>query len=199
MKKILHVISSPRGAESFSIQLGNAIVDKITATYPGSTVKESNLVEKQYPHLEEAQITSFFTPEQYRTRENIEAIRHSDESIQEIMEADTIVIGAPFYNFSIHSTLKAWIDHIVRVGVTFNMSEKGYEGLVSGKKVYIAIASGGIYSEGVMQPYDFAGPYLKAILGFIGITDVNIFRVEGTAIPELKDAALGKAIDSIVL
>ncbi len=178
MKKILHVISSPRG---------------------GSTVKESNLIEKQYPHLDEAQITSFFTPEQYRTPENIIAVRHSDESIREIMEADTIVIGAPFYNFSIHSTLKAWIDHIVRVGVTFNMNEKGYEGLVSGKKVYIAIASGGIYSEGVMQPYDFAGPYLKAILGFIGITDVNIIRVEGTAIPGIKDSALGKAIDSIVL
>lgn len=199
MKKILHVISSPQGEASYSIKLGNAIVEKIKATYPGSTLKETNLVKKQFPHLEEAQINSFYTPKESRTPENIEAIRHSDEAIREIMEADTIVIGAPFYNFSIHSTLKAWIDHIVRAGVTFNMNEKGYEGLVNGKKVYLAIASGGIYSEGVMQPYDFASPYLKAILGFIGMTDVTTIRVEGTAIPGLKDVALEKAISSIAV
>ena len=199
MKKILHIISSPRGDESFSIKLGNAIVEKIVATHPGSTVKESNLVKKQFPHLEEAQITSFYTPVAKRTPENIEAIRHSDEAIAEIMEADTIVIGAPFYNFSIHSTLKAWIDHIARAGVTFRFTENGYEGLVHGKKVYIAVASGGIYSEGIMQSYDFGAPYLKAILGFLGISDVNIIRVEGTAIPGIQDTALEKAINSIVL
>jgi FMN-dependent NADH-azoreductase len=199
MKKILHIISSPRGEESFSIKLGNSIVEKIQAAYPGSTVKVNNLVEKQYPHLEEAQITSFYTPEEYRTPEGVEALRHSDEAIGEIMEADTIVIGAPFYNFSIHSTLKAWIDHISRVNVTFRFTETGPEGLIHGKKVYIAIASGGIYSEGAMQSYDFSAPYLKAILGFLGITDVTIIRVEGTAIPELKDSALEKAVNSFVL
>lgn len=200
MKRILHIISSPRGEESFSIKLGNAIVERIKSAYPGSTVKESNLVEKQFPHLEEAQITSFFTPEEYRTPENIEAIRHSDEAIREIMEADTIVIGAPFYNFSIHSTLKAWIDHISRAGVTFRFTENGsFEGLVHGKKVYIAVASGGIYSEGAMQSYDFSAPYLRAILGFLGITDVNVVRVEGTNIPGIQDSALEKAINSIEL
>lgn len=199
MKKILHIISSPRGEESFSIKLGKSIVEKIQAAYPGSTVKENNLVEKQYPHLEEAQITSFYTPEEYRTPAAIVALRNSDEAIGEIMDADTIVIGAPFYNFSIHSTLKAWIDHISRVNVTFRFTENGPEGLIHGKKVYIAIASGGIYSEGAMQSFDFSAPYLKAILGFLGITDVNIIRVEGTAIPEVKDSALEKAINSIVL
>jgi FMN-dependent NADH-azoreductase len=199
MKKILHIISSPRGEESFSIKLGHAIVEKIKSTYAGSTVKVNDLVKNQFPHLEEAQITSFFTPTQHRTPENIEAIRNSDKAIGEIMEADILVIGAPFYNFSIHSTLKAWIDHISRAGVTFRFTETGYEGLVHGKKIYIALASGGIYSEGAMQPYDFCGTYLKAIFGFLGMTDVTVFRVEGTAIPGVQDSALEKAISSIIL
>jgi len=199
MKKILHIISSPRGSESFSIKLGNAIVDKIKSEYPGSTVKENNLPKNQFPHLDEAQITSFYTPEEFRTWENVDAVRNSDEVINEILEADILVIGAPFYNFSIHSTLKAWIDHIARAGVTFRFTETGYEGLVHGKKAYIAVASGGIYSEGAMQSYDFSAPYLKAILGFLGITDVSVIRVEGTAIPGLQDSVLEKAISSIVL
>ena len=199
MKKILHIISSSRGEKSFSIKLGNAIVEKIKTTYPGSTVKETNLVEKQFPHLYEAQITSFFTPTENRTPENNEAVRYSDEAISEIMEADIIVIGAAFYNFGIHSTLKAWIDHIARVNVTFRFTESGPEGLVHGKKVYIAVASGGIYSEGVMQSFDFAAPYLKAILGFLGITDVTVIRVEGTEIPGVKEYTLEKSISNIVL
>ena len=199
MKKILHIISSSRGEKSFSIKLGNAIVEKIKTTYPGSTVKETNLVEKQFPHLYEAQITSFFTPTEYRTPENNEAVRYSDEAISEIMEADIIVIGAAFYNFGIHSTLKAWIDHIARVNVTFRFTESGPEGLIHGKKVYIAVASGGIYSEGVMQSFDFAAPYLKAILGFLGITDVTVIRVEGTEIPGVKEYTLEKSISNIVL
>lgn len=199
MKKILHIISSPKGEESFSIKLGNKIVEKIKATYPGSTVKVNDLVKNQFPHLEEAQITSFFTPPQHRTPENIEAVRNSDRVIAEIMEADILVIGAPFYNFSIHSTLKAWIDHVSRAGVTFRFTETGYEGLVHGKKIYIALASGGIYSEGAMQPYDFCSTYLKAIFGFLGMTDVTVFRVEGTAIPGVQDSALEKAFNSIVV
>ena len=199
MKKILHIISSPRGSESFSIKLGNAIVDKIMSEYPGSTVKENNLPKNQFPHLDEAQITSFYTPEEFRTWENVEAVRNSDEVINEILEADILVIGAPFYNFSIHSTLKAWIDHIARAGVTFRFTETGYEGLIHGKKIYIALASGGIYSEGVMQSYDFCATYLNAIFGFLGMTDVTVFRVEGTAIPGIQDSALEKAIGNIVL
>src|SRR5882762_1506531 len=108
MKKILHIISSPRNGASFIIQLGNAIIDKIKAAHPGRTIKERNLVKTQFPHLEEAHLTSFFTPPENRTPENIEAVRHSDEAIREIMEADILVIGAPLYNFNIHSSLKAW-------------------------------------------------------------------------------------------
>jgi FMN-dependent NADH-azoreductase len=197
MKKILHIISSPRGDASFSIKLGNAIVDKIQSAYPGSTVNESNLVKEQFPHLEEAHITSFFTPVESRTPENDAAIKHSDEAIKDIKDADIIVIGAPLYNFSIHSTLKAWIDHIARAGITFVYDKNGPQGLIKGKKLYIAISSGGIYSEGPMKTYDFIEPYLRAVLGFMGMTDISVFRVEGTSIPGIKDTALEKGINSI--
>lgn len=199
MKNILHVISSPRNGASHSIRLGNAIIEKIKAAHPGSTVKEINLVRKQFPHLEEAHLASFFTPPESRTPENIEAIRHSDDAIREVMEADVLVIGAPLYNFSIHSSLKAWLDHVVRAGVTFRYDSNGAEGLVKGKKAYIALASGGIYSEGPMQPHDFVAPYLKQILGFIGITDVTVQRIEGTAIPGMQDIAVEKGLSGIVL
>jgi FMN-dependent NADH-azoreductase len=127
-------------------------------------VKESNLVKQQFPHLEKAHLTSFFTPAENRTPANIAAVKHSDEAIEEIKAADIIVIGAPLYNFSIHSALKAWIDHIVRAGITFRYDENGPEGLLKGKKVYIALSSGGMYSDGPMKPLDFVEPYLKHIL-----------------------------------
>ena len=199
MKKILHIISSPRGEASLSIKLGNAVIEKIKTEYPGSTVKETDLVTLHFPHLEEAHLTSFFTPVENRTPANIEAARHSDEAIQEIEDADIVVIGAPLYNFSIHSSLKAWIDHIVRAGITFKYDESGPEGLLKGKKVYIALSSGGIYSEGPWKPFDFVEPYLKHILSFIGLSDITIFRVEGSSIPGVQDTALEKGISSIHL
>lgn len=199
MKKILHIISSPRGAASLSIQLGNAIVDQLIAKYPGSTVHENNLVKNQFPHLEEAHLASFFTPAENRTTENIQAVKHSEDAIDEIREADIIVIGAPLYNFGINSALKAWIDHIVRSGVTFKYDENGAAGLINGKKVYIALASGGIYSDGPMKPFDFVVPYLKHILSFIGLSDITVFRVEGSSIPGMKDTALENGISSIHL
>ncbi|MFD1256814.1 FMN-dependent NADH-azoreductase [Mucilaginibacter terrae] len=197
--KILHLISSPRGAASFSIKLGNAIVEKLQAANAAATVKVHSLIDTPFPHLEEAHLNSFFTPAESRNPEQAEAVKHSDGAIAELMDADTIVIGVPMYNFSIHSTLKAWIDHIARAGITFKYSENGPEGLVKNKKVYLAISTGGVYSEGPMKSYDFTEPYLRAVLGFLGITDITALRVEGVNMPDLKDSALDKAIEKIVL
>ncbi|MFA6249004.1 MAG: NAD(P)H-dependent oxidoreductase [Mucilaginibacter sp.] len=199
MKKILHIISSPRGAASFSIKLGNAIIEKLKAEYPGSTVKETDLANQHFPHLEEAQITSFFTPAENRTPENIIAVKHSDNAIKDIVDADIIVIGAPMYNYTIPSALKAWLDHIIRAGVTFKYDENGLQGLIKGKKVYIAETSGAVYTEGPMQSFDFIAPYLKAVLSHIGLTDVTIFRIEGTSIPGVQDTAVEKGLNSIIL
>jgi FMN-dependent NADH-azoreductase len=195
--KILHLISSPRGEASFSIKLGNAIVEKLQSANADSTVKIHNLVKHPFPHLEEVHLNSFFTPLESRTPELTEAVKHSDDAIAELQEADAIVIGVPMYNFSIHSTLKAWIDHIARAGVTFRYGENGPEGLVKGKKVYLAIATGGVYSEGAMKAYDFTEPYLKSVLGFLGMTDVTAYRVEGVNMPQFKDNAMDKALSSI--
>jgi len=193
---ILHIISSPRKGESYSIKLGNGLVEKLQAANPGSTVKVHDLTNKPFPHLEEAHLQSFFTPAENRTPEQQEAVRHSDEAIAEIQAADVIVIGAPLYNFGIPSTLKAWVDHIARAGVTFRYTANGPEGLIKGKKVYVAVSSGGVYSEGPMASYDFVAPYLKAVLGFLGMTDVTVARVEGVAIPDLQATALEKGLAS---
>ena len=199
MKKILHIISSPRGAASISIQLGNAIIEQIKETYPGSTVTERNLVTQHFPHLEESHLTSFYTPADQHTEANKIAVQNSDEAIAEIFDADIIVIGAPLYNFTIHSALKAWIDHIVRKGITFDYDQNGPEGLVKGKKVYLAVATGGVYSEGPMQAYDFVVPYLRTILAFQGLTDISVFRVEGSNVAELAPDALQNGLNSIVI
>lgn len=199
MKKLLHIISSPRGEASYSIKLGNAIIEKLQAEYPGSTVKEVNLVDLHFPHLEEAHISSFFTPAESRSAALQEAVRHSDDAIAELQEADIIIIGAPMYNFSIHSSLKAWLDHVVRAGVTFKYDTGAPESLIKGKKVYIAESMGGVYSEGPMKSWDFITPYLQTVLPFIGLSDLSFFRVEGTNIPGVKETALEKALASISL
>jgi FMN-dependent NADH-azoreductase len=199
MKKVLHVISSPRGEASFSIKLGNAIIDKIKSANQDIEVEKFNLIENSFPHLEESHLTSFFTPAESRNEAQLVAVSHSDNAIQQILDSDILVIGAPLYNFGIHSSLKAWIDHIARAGITFSYGENGPEGLIKGKKVYIALSSGGIYSEGPAKGFDFVEPYLRSVLGFLGLTDITVFRIEGTALPGHAEIAVEKGLNSIIL
>ncbi len=199
MKNILHIISSPRGEASYSIRLGNAIIDKITNLHPGSVVKVRNVAQDNLPHLSASHLESFFTPQDQWTTKNAETVRESEEALAEVFEADVIVIGAPLYNFGIPSSLKAWIDHVVRSGRTFRYGENGIEGLLKDKKVYVALASGGIYSDGPMQFMDSVSPYLKNVFSFIGINDFEIVRAEGTSMPNLMETALEKGIDSITV
>lgn len=198
MKKVLNIVTSPMGPYSFSNNLANALIAKICDAHPGSMVKVRDLNENPSPHLEESHLQSFFTPPDLHSEDHKEAIQHSNEAIDEIVEADIIVIGVPMYNFSIPSTLKAWIDHIIRRGVTFRMTETGESiGMVNGKKVYLCISTGGIYSEGPMKMFDYTEPYLRTILSFTGMTDITTYRVEGSAIPGIKEVALDVAISKI--
>ena len=199
MKHILHLSSSVRGHESFSLQLGNAIVRQLLEKYPDSVVEDVDLLHTNIPHLDSGHLRAFFTPPEKLTADDIHARRYSDAAIDQLMKADIIVIGAPLYNFGISSTLKAWIDHITRAGKTFRYDEHGPEGLVKEKKVYIAMSSGAVYSSGSFQSYDFVSPYLKTMLGFLGMTDVTIFRVEGVNVAGLKEEALKKGIESITV
>jgi FMN-dependent NADH-azoreductase len=197
MKKILNIISSVKGGDSFSIKLSDTLIEKLLLANPDSTVNTRDLTKNPFPHLEESHLTSFFTPQEMRTDENKEAVKHSEAAIKELMESDIIVIGVPMYNFGITSTLKAWIDHICRAGVTFSYADGAPKGLVINKKVYLTIASGGVYSDGPMKSYDFTESYLTKTLGFLGMTDINVFRVEGTMVPDLKETAWPKAVESV--
>lgn len=195
--KILRLTSSFRGEDSMSLQLGNAIVAKYKNQDPNTVVTTRDLVKNEIPHLNGLHFTAFFTPTENHTPDLKSAISYSEEAVNELLANDVVVIDVPMYNFGIPSSLKAWIDHIVRAGITFKYTENGVEGLLKVKKVVLVIASGGIYSDGPMKEFDFTENYLKKILGFIGITDITTFRVEGTAVPEIKATALSKAIEAV--
>lgn len=197
MKHILHLKSSIQGSASYSIRLGDAIIEKIQDKHPGSSLEEVDLAEMEIPHLNPALFRTFFIPGDQLTEEEKATIRLSDDFVKQLFAADIIVIGAPLYNFTIPSSLKAWIDYITRPGITFGYGENGPVGLVTGKKIYVAMSSGGVYSEGPGKANDFVAPYLKAFLGLLGITDLTVVRAEGLKVEGLKEHAMDKAIDSI--
>jgi FMN-dependent NADH-azoreductase len=199
MKNILHIISSPRGEESVSIKLGNAIVEQITETFPGSTATELDLTKNPLPHIDEVTVSALRTPADQHNEIQKEIIKASDTAIVQLFEADIIVIGVPLYNFGVPSHLKSWLDHVVRAGKTFKYTAEGPKGFVEGKKVYIAFSSGAIYSDGPYKEFDFATPYIKAVLAWIGIHDVTVYRAEGLGIPDLQGTALEKAIEAIAV
>jgi FMN-dependent NADH-azoreductase len=199
-KKILHIISSPRNEASVTKKLGNVIIEKIQDKYPGSVVTERNLVTSDFPHLNESQIGAWFTPNEQRTPEQLELVKLSDDAIAEILDADIYVIDAPFYNFSIPSSLKAYLDHIVRGGITFRVNEQGqFEGLLTNKKAYIATASSGVYTEGPLVSFDYMSPYMKFILGFLGVEDVSFVRVQGLRLEGIKETAFETGVASIAI
>jgi FMN-dependent NADH-azoreductase len=198
MKHILHLKSSLQGAASYSIKLGDAIVTKIQEKYPDSTLEELDLVGSAMPHLTPSSLRALFAPAEHLTDEERQAKNFSDTLVKQLLAADIVVIGAPLINYTIHTSLKAWIDHVTRPGVTFGYGADGLPaGMVTGKKVYVAMSSGGVYSEGPGKANDFVAPYLKAFLGFLGMTDLTVFRAEGLKVPGIKETAMEKAINSI--
>jgi FMN-dependent NADH-azoreductase len=184
MANILHINSSVRTEGSLSRQLTGEFLAKWQAANPADAVAERDLAAEPVPHLTEQMMGAFFTPAEQRTPEQANTVRLSDSLVDELLAADVIVIGAPMYNFSVSSTLKAWIDHIARAGRTFQYGATGAVGLVTGKKVFIVTATGGVYSEGPLQANDFLATYLRSVLGFLGMTDITFVRAEGLAMGE---------------
>jgi FMN-dependent NADH-azoreductase len=193
MMNILFVTSSPRGGESYSHRVARRVVDDLIARNPGARVVVRDVASQPLPHIDAAFGTGRVVPAEKRSDTDWQALELSDTLVDELLAADVIVIAAPMHNFGLPSSLKAWIDHIVRPGRTFSYSEKGPQGLATGKKAVFVLARGGVYSEGPMQGFDFQEPYLRAVLGFIGITDVEVVRVEGVAFGE---EAAGQALRS---
>jgi FMN-dependent NADH-azoreductase len=184
MAKVLHIDSSVRTTGSLTRQLGAEFIAKLQAADAATTVVTRDLASSPVPHLTEQVIGAYFTPADQRNADQAHAIKTSDTLVDELLAADTIVIGAPMYNFSITSGLKAWIDHIARAGRTFQYGANGAEGLVTGKKVYVIVATGAAYSAGPYQPYDYTTTYLRAVLGFLGMTDLTFIVAEGVALGE---------------
>ena len=181
---ILFVSSSPRGGESYSYRVARRIVDDLIARNPGARVVVRDVARQPLPHIVSAFASGRTVPAEKRSDADWQALALSDALVDELFAADVIVIAAPMHNFGVPSSLKAWIDHIARPGRAFTYSDKGPQGLVTGKKAVFVFARGGVYSEGPMQAFDFQEPYLRAVLGLIGITDVEIVRVEGVAFGE---------------
>jgi FMN-dependent NADH-azoreductase len=184
MKNILFVPSSPRGWDSYSHRIARRIVDDLKARDPEARVVVRDVAKQPLPHIGAAFAHGRVVPAEKQTDADRKALALSDTLVDELFAADVIVIAAPMHNFGVPSSLKAWIDHIVRPGRTFSYSDKGPEGLVKGKKAVLVIARGGVYTEGPMQSFDFQEPYLRTVLGLIGLTDVEVVRVEGVAFGE---------------
>lgn len=188
MATVLHINSSVRPG-SLTRQLGGEFVAKWKETHPSDTIVSRDLGATPVSHLTEQVVGAFFTPADQRNADQAHAVKISDTLIDELFAADTIVIGAPMYNFSVPSGLKAWIDQIARVGRTFQYGANGPQGLVTGKKVYVIVASGGVYSEGPAAGYDHVTTYLRAVLGFLGMTDITFIVAEGVSKGEDAAAA----------
>jgi len=184
--KILHIDSSILGDNSVSRQLSAAIVDTLRNKLPHATVTSRNVAHDEIPHLSGEIVSAAFTPEADWTDTQRKERARTNELIEEFLASDVVVIGAPMYNFSVPSQLKAWIDRIATAGRTFKYGPNGPEGLAGGKKVFIASSRGGIYSTEQGKLMDFQEDYLKTVMGFVGITDVHFVRAEAVNMGEDK-------------
>ena len=193
MSSILLLTSSPR-ADSLSTPIAVDLAEKLKNQKPGSVVVRRDLASNPLPHIDDLFTGAIRKPADARTTEEIAAIKTSDELVAELFAADTIVISTGLINFNIYSSLKTWIDNVARAGLTFKYTESGPVGLVTGKKVYVVLTSGGVYSQGPAAPLNHAVPYLKSVLGFLGITDIETIYVEGLAFgPEAAEKAIDAA------
>lgn len=193
--KILHISCSPRGRASESLRLSQEILGCLLKFYPAAAVVTRVLVGGEIPPVDADYATSQQSSEDI-SPDGSAAL--SDELIRELESSDVVVIGTPMHNYTVPSALKAWIDHIARVRRTFNVGAEGKVALLEDRPVFVAISSGGRFSgERARQP-DFLTPYLKAILGMVGLHDLTFFSVQGTAFgPDAVAQARARTTDAL--
>lgn len=198
--KLLHLDSSALGTASVSRELTAAVVEAQLRVAPGATVAYRDLAASPPDHLshELAQVVKFQKGEDLSERQKAERAL-TDELVEEFLAADVIVIGAPMYNFSVPSQLKAWMDRIAQAGRTFRYTEEGPEGLASGKRVIVVSSRGGLYADTPIEAMmDHQEAYLRAFMGFLGITEISVVRAEGTAMGEaVRARAVADALAQI--
>jgi FMN-dependent NADH-azoreductase len=180
MNTLLQINTSLSGENGESSQLAKRLVQSWQAQNPRGRTLVRDLAMDPVPHLTGERFQALLSKPEGRTLEQQAVVAYSDELIDELRSADVIVLAAPMYNFSVPSTLRAYLDHVARAGETFRYTANGPEGLLKGKKAYVVVTRGGVYPEAA----DTQTPYLRQILGFMGITDVEFIHAEGLAMGE---------------
>lgn len=195
MTTLLVVETSPRGDHSISRNMTRRFVANWQASHPDSQVIDRDLMQTDLPFVTAPWLQAYFTPAEQHSQEMKEALRLSDELVAEILAADDIVIATPVYNYNVPAALKAWVDHIVRKGMTLGFDGKG---LVHGKKATVLLASGGVYTEGSpIRDRDIATQYLRLILNVIGIMDVTIVSGGGAKVVDMGEQTMDGFIASV--
>ena len=195
MKTVLQLNTSIFSNVGESTNLTNEFIENFRKENTDTKLISRNLADNPVPHLTGQRFQAFLTKAEDRSLEQQEVVDYSDNLIDEIRQADIIVIGLPMYNFGIPSTLKSYFDHIARAGVTFKYTESGPVGLLLNKKVYVLATRGGIYAG---TPLDTQTSYVKDFLNFLGISDVEFIYAEGLAMGvENKETAISKAKSAI--
>ena len=190
MSRTLLTTSSPRRADSLSTRFATEIAEGIQVR-SGGPLTVRDLAANPPPHITPAYIQGRITAPEDRTPAQVDAVNVAQAFVDELKDADVIVLGSGMMNFGPPSQLKAWFDHVTWPGVTFGYGDTGPEGLLTGKKVYLVTATGGVFSQGAWAPFDFQTSYLLHLLGFIGLTDVEVVRIEGTVFgPDAVKAAI---------
>lgn len=184
-RSILSIRSSVLGEASVSNQLSDELIAALQSDGAEYSVIERNFQQQAVPHVDGAWLQALMTAKEDRDAEQQQQVEYSDELIAEVMAADVLILALPMYNFTVPSMLKAWIDHIARAGVTFKYTDKGAEGLLKDKKVYFVTAMGGVHEAGVS---DFLRPYMKMIMAFLGIEDVEFITADGLNMGEERRA-----------
>ncbi|ANH03882.1 FMN-dependent NADH-azoreductase [Shinella sp. HZN7] len=191
---ILHIDSGILGEHSVSRRLTAAVAAQIKAEQPAATITYRDLAADPLPHLSGAHLMAANAKPEEVDAQIAADVAEGKVVLDEFLAADTIILGVPMYNFSLPSQLKAWIDRIAVSGKTFRYTAEGPEGLAKGKKVIIVSTRGGHYSAGPAAAMDHQESYLKAVLGFLGITDVEVVRAEGLNLsPDSKIEAISEA------
>jgi FMN-dependent NADH-azoreductase len=204
MKKVLIINASARTLASQSRKLTNVFIDQWNDIYPNAAIRYRELGNTDVPHVNEGWIAAAFKPEALRTEEDIKALQTSDTYIAELQEADVIVLGTPMYNWSIPSTLKAYLDQVMRVNQTFKVNtadaQNPYIGLLENKTLFLLLARGnqGYENGGHNEHMNFQSTYLKTVFNIIGISDIHVIAVNGAAFdPEKLERSIEMANQAI--
>jgi FMN-dependent NADH-azoreductase len=195
---VLHIDSGILGDHSVSRRLTAAIAAQLKADHPEATIVYRDLVAEPAAHLSGAHLMAANAKPEDVDQKLAAEVADGEKILEQFLAADTVIIGAPMYNFSLPSQLKAWIDRIAVSGKTFRYAENGPEGLAGGKKIIVVSTRGGHYSEGPAAAMDHQESYLKVMLGFLGVTDIEFVRAEGLNISaDRKQYAIAEAEKSI--